>query len=237
MLKFDRPTLVTITAPTCSGKNYLMEALEKDLGFKRIVSTTTRPMRTGEVHGRDYFFISEQESHNLEAAGEFAEIIEFRGVRYGVTHDEMNGKMTGQNPPMVILEPQGLAVYKKICFENNWNVFSIYVSTAEPLRIQRLAERTSVQLQAAAIDRYEDTPKTLTNRGRGYSEIEKIVKSHTDRLLSITTEERSWSNQTSWNAIVPGDDLNKALDYVQQGVKWTNHKNKQPVPYDHYAQP
>jgi guanylate kinase len=218
MLKFDRPTLLTITAPTCSGKNYLLEALEARLGFTRIVSTTTRPMRTGEVEGRDYFFIDTPRSIELETFGQFAELIEFRGVRYGVTHGEMDRKMAGSAPPMLILEPQGVAIYKKICAQNNWDVYTVYVSTVEFERIRRLAARTSSEA-------------LLTNGDK--AKMKKVIDTHTDRLLSITGEERQWSNTNIWDAIVPGDDIEKALDYIERGVKYRNQRVAAPTAYVH----
>jgi guanylate kinase len=220
MLKFDRPTLLTITAPTCSGKNFLMEALESELGFTRIVSTTTRPMRAGEVDGKDYHFITERESFALEAANAFAELIEFRGVRYGVTHGEMNRKMGNSAPPMVILEPQGLAAYKKICTANDWDVYSVYVSTVESERVRRLNERTTVDIRS-----------TMGSEPA----IKKVVQTHTDRLLSITGEERQWSNTTFWDAVIPGDDIKKALEYVQHGVAYRNQRVATPTAYVHKA--
>jgi guanylate kinase len=218
MLKFDHPTLVTITAPTCSGKNYLMEALEAQLGFTRIVSTTTRAKRVGELDGKDYYFITDEASRRMELDGVFAELIEFRGVRYGVTHTEMATKMTGTAPTMVILEPQGLAAYKKICTANNWDVYTLYISTVESERIRRLNERTTADIRA-----------TMGSE----TAIAKVVNTHTDRLLSITGEERQWSNTTFWDAIIPGDDLNKALEYIRHGVKTRNHQRSTPVPYVH----
>src|SRR3990167_8748151 len=142
MLKFDRPTLLTITAQTCSGKNFLMAALERELGFTQIVSTTTRAQRAGEGNGKGYWFISDAQSRAMEENGESAELITFRSVRYGVTHAEMNTKMYGNTVPMVILEPQGLAAYKKICVDNGWDVYTVYVSTVESTRIARLNART-----------------------------------------------------------------------------------------------
>ena len=234
MLKFSRPTLVTITAPTCSGKNYLRDHLEKDFGWTRIVSTTTRAARKGEVDGEDYRFISIEESKDLEARGLFAELISFRGVRYGVTKAEMAMKIRAQVAPMVILEPKGLEIYKTMCRENNWDVFSIYIHTPEDVRLKRLTERTCVEIQAAAVENYTNGgADSLRTRGDTFFAIEKIIKTHTDRIQSIVGEERLWSNQNNWNAIVPGDNLVKALEMVQQGVKWKNRQNETPTPYTH----
>ena len=47
------------------------------------MSYTTRSAREGEVHGRDYFFISRQEFDRMVEAGEFAEWAEVHGNCYG----------------------------------------------------------------------------------------------------------------------------------------------------------
>jgi hypothetical protein len=119
---------------------------------------------------------------------------------------------------MVILEPQGLAAYKKICAANNWDVYSVYVSTVESERIRRLAARTTTE----ALLTQGDTAK-----------MKKVIDTHTDRLLSITGEERQWSNTNIWDAIIPGDDLEKALEYIQRGVNYRNRQRATPVPYVH----
>jgi guanylate kinase len=215
MLKFDKPTLVTITAPTCSGKNFLRDTIEQEFSWGRIVSTTTRPARAGEVDGADYDFISMEKSIALEAAGCFAELVEFRGVRYGVTHDQMERAMSDRAPSMVILEPRGLELYKKMCVEKDWDIFTIYVHTVESLRLERLLHRT--------INDYNSCPFRETK--------EKIIKTHIDRTISITGEERAWSNATLWNAIVPGDDIDKAIKMIELGIENRNHRNKEPAAF------
>lgn len=226
-MNFVRPTLLTITAPTCSGKNFLMEALEQELGFTRIVSTTTRQIRAGEIDGKDYHFISDQESARLDSSGKFAELIEFRGTRYGVTHDEMNAKMYGNTVPMVILEPQGLSVYKKICAQNNWGVYSVYVSTVESTRIARLNNRTLDEI-CTAHDDLSDNESGADLRAKW----NQSIKVHTDRLLSITGDERRWSNTNIWDAVVPGDDVRTAVEYIKLGVQNRNRRDSGPALYE-----
>ena len=214
-MNFNHPTLITLTAPTCSGKSYLLDALTKDW-CSRIVSTTTRPARHGECEGVDYHFISVEESRRLEAAGDFFELIEFNGTRYGVTNHEMQQKMAGGPPPVVILEPQGLDIYQAECAKRGWSVFKVFVSTTESVRIDRLNQRTTGEL-------------------RGGGDIEKQVKAHTQRLLSITGDERHWINRFNWDVVVPGDDVEKALRLIQEGVAWRNWVTRPPRPYLHQA--
>ncbi len=209
MLAFNKPTLITITAPTCSGKNFLLTVLQEDFGFPKIVSTTTRARRSGEVEGQDYNFITEAESHALEASGQFAELVTFRGTRYGVTNKEMIRKMTGTLPPVVILEPEGLAAYQKICKDEGWDIFKVYIYTTETQQLERLIKRT--------ISDYSDAATDIAR--------EKVLAAHVDRVQSITGEERRWSNHTIWDVNVPGDDLPKALSLIKDGIAWRNKKN------------
>lgn len=241
MLKFDRPTLVTITAPTASGKNYLRDLLEKEFGWNRIVSTTTRAKRSGEIDGEDYYFIDEAESRTLEADGKFAELLEFRGTRYGVTNTEMDRKMNQEAPALVILEPQGLALYKAMCAKEGWDVYSLYVHTLEKTRLSRLTERTvadvheiSTVLTQMVLDEEQVTPPgSKMTFSLPAVQFEKLIGTHTDRVLSIVGEERRWLQTNIWNAIVPGDDATKALEMIRHGVRWRNHQNSPPQEYSH----
>jgi len=232
MLKFERPTLITLTAPTCSGKSYLLNALEERGLVDRIVSTTTRPMREGEREGVDYYFISQEHSQKLEADENFFELITFRGTRYGVTNLEMEGKMRAERPPIIVLEPQGLAIYEQKCRENGWDVFKVYVHVIESLRIQRLNARTEkdvMQLVNGASVPNGIHSRTFSQLAleKAAQQLPKIIAAHTDRLLSITGEERHWSNVTTFDAQVPGDNLEKAIETLTAGVEWRNKRVRQ----------
>lgn len=212
-MKFDNPTLITITAPTCSGKSYLLDILHNQHGLQKIISTTTRDPRQGEVQGRDYDFITYEQSQLLESTDEFFELIEFRGTRYGVTHSEMRKKMEGPTAPVIILEPKGLEIYHKKCSEMGWNLFKIYVHAPESLRIQRLVNRTIGEIEASV-------PFNVPPRSR----MEAIMRQHTDRTLSICNDERTWINAAAWDVVVPGDNALKAVDMIRHGIAYRNVK-------------
>ena len=48
-------TIYIIVGKTCSGKTTVMKNLE-DFNFSKMITSTTREPRVGEVHGVDYFF-------------------------------------------------------------------------------------------------------------------------------------------------------------------------------------
>jgi len=230
-MKFDTPTLITLTAPTCSGKSFLLNMLTDSITptrrefikgkCERIVSTTTRNRRDGEEEGRDYHYISEEQSLEMEKRGEFAELIEFRGTRYGVTKAEMANKMAGARPPIVILEPKGLAIYEQMCKDNGWGIFKVFVTTPEEVRISRLIARTTQDISQDAANGYDHY---LTM---------KHIKTHTNRMLSITGEERHWMTTNRWDAIIDGTDHVRAIADLKQGITWRNQRTAPPTPYHH----
>ena len=53
-------TIYIIVGKTCSGKTTVMKNLE-DFNFSKMITSTTREPRVGEVHGVDYFFKTKDE--------------------------------------------------------------------------------------------------------------------------------------------------------------------------------
>ena len=77
--------LVVIVGPTCSGKTTLAERFVAEKGYGKIVTTTTRDPREGEVNGVDYHFVSEEQFKAGIEAGDFLEHATFGDNLYGIT--------------------------------------------------------------------------------------------------------------------------------------------------------
>lgn len=213
-VRFNLPTLVTLTAPTCAGKSFLLEEMESRLGFNRVVSTTDRDARAGEIDGLHYHFLTTEESKAMEAADKFAELVTYNSVRYGVTHDEMADKMSRLAPPMVILEPSGLEIYRKYCSQHCWKVFSIYVSTEESVRLQRLTDRTVA-----------DVIKSLRSNQPVEAAVTKVIDANNKRMKAVFDQERSWITKASWDLIVDGTDVERALNDIAKSIEIRNRRS------------
>lgn len=81
----DRGLLVIVSSPSGAGKTTLTRRLLQEFGgnLEFSVSYTTRPMRTGEVAGRDYHFVSPEDFEAMVRRGEFAEHAFVHQNRYG----------------------------------------------------------------------------------------------------------------------------------------------------------
>lgn len=78
--------LFILSAPSGAGKTTLAKRLvsyRPDMVLS--VSHTTRPMRNGEQHGVDYWFVSPQEFQAMIDAGEFLEYAQVFGNMYGTS--------------------------------------------------------------------------------------------------------------------------------------------------------
>lgn len=79
-----------VTGPSGAGKSSVIgELLRRDGRLSFSVSATTRPRRPGEVHGRDYYFLSEEEFDGLIQRGELLEWTEYQGHRYGTPRSQV----------------------------------------------------------------------------------------------------------------------------------------------------
>ncbi len=83
--------VIIFSAPSGAGKTTVVRHLlgaRDDLAFS--VSATTRSKRTGEVDGRDYFFLDTEEFKRRIEHGDFVEYEEvYKGLFYGTLKSEV----------------------------------------------------------------------------------------------------------------------------------------------------
>lgn len=74
MAGMRRGMLLVLSSPSGAGKSSIArKLLAEDPEFSLSVSATTRPMRAGEVEGRDYYFVSHQEFGAMVSGGQMLE--------------------------------------------------------------------------------------------------------------------------------------------------------------------
>lgn len=56
-----KPVIIAILGLSGSGKTYMAQYIEEAFNIRSIVSFTTRPMRVGEINGKEHYFVSESE--------------------------------------------------------------------------------------------------------------------------------------------------------------------------------
>lgn len=77
-----------VSAPSGAGKTTLLKRLlAADPGLRFSISYTTRPPRTGESHGQEYFFVTREEFLRIRDEGGLLEWVEQFGHFYGTSRD------------------------------------------------------------------------------------------------------------------------------------------------------
>lgn len=104
----ERGIAFVVTGPSGAGKSSVIsELLKLDRRLVFSVSATTRPRRPEERHGRDYYFVSEEEFSRLIEQGELLEWTEYQGYRYGTLRREVVGRLAGGKDVVLNVEVQG----------------------------------------------------------------------------------------------------------------------------------
>lgn len=183
----NKPILVTLTSPSASGKSYLLNYIRDEAKIPCLVSTTTRKPRANEIHGRDYYFISEEESLALEKEDQFAELVTYDKTRYGVTKKELSEKLE-HGLTFLIVEPSGIDAYIKPIKEAGAYHLPYYVHAPTEIRIQRMKERL-----------LQDILNCETREC-----CEKLVSVHFDRIVKMFTEEMKWFTSQGWQRVLFG---------------------------------
>ncbi|HAR63105.1 MAG: guanylate kinase [Candidatus Margulisiibacteriota bacterium] len=76
--------LVVIAGPSGVGKGTIVKKLVSEVSQLSLsISSTTRASRDGEINGREYFFLSDEEFSRKVEQGEFLEWADVHGKRYG----------------------------------------------------------------------------------------------------------------------------------------------------------
>jgi guanylate kinase len=79
-----RGLMFVLSSPSGAGKTTLSRMLmQKVDGLQMSVSATTRPMRPGEVEGRDYFFVDQMRFDAMVGEGDLLEWATVFGKSYG----------------------------------------------------------------------------------------------------------------------------------------------------------
>jgi guanylate kinase len=110
-----RGLLFVLSSPSGAGKSTIARMiLQSDDGIGLSVSATTRPIRPGEVDGRDYHFVSNEEFDQLVADGRFLEWANVFGHRYGTLKSEVVKQIESGRDVLLDIDWQGTQQLKQV---------------------------------------------------------------------------------------------------------------------------
>ncbi|MGE3609282.1 MAG: guanylate kinase [Bacteriovoracaceae bacterium] len=128
--------MIVICAPSGTGKSTLLSRLKQELPLLEwSVSCTTRPMRAGEIDGKDYHFISVADFEKQIAENNFIEWAKVHSNYYGTSKKFVDEGLKEGRKMLFDLDVQGADEMKRIYGEKARVIF------IEPPSIDELEKR------------------------------------------------------------------------------------------------
>lgn len=132
---------------SASGKDTIYRRLigEKELGLHTLIPYTTRPMRSGEENGKDYFFTDEEGLRRLQDEKKVIELRTYQtvlGPWHYFTVDDGQVNLAEYDYLMV----GTLESYRALRdYYSPENVVPVYIAVDDGLRLQRALDRERAQ--------------------------------------------------------------------------------------------
>jgi len=152
-----------ISAPAGTGKTTLVRMLSQEFPcIVESISCTTRPPRTGEVNGKDYYFLSKEDFTQRIARGDFLEYAEVFGYDYGTSRSFVREEQERGKHVFLVIDTQGALQLKA----QNFPAVYIFLS---PPSLEELKERL--------VKRKTESPEVIKQRlSWAETELKRIEK-------------------------------------------------------------
>lgn len=174
--------LVVISGPSGVGKTTVCDrllAVETGLGLS--ISTTTRAPRPGEVSGRDYYFVSEEEFRRQAEAGQFLESAQVHGDLYGTQLPPLQERLRRGEDVVLNIDVQGAAQIRASGLEAEL----IFLDPPSHAELER-------RLRARRTDSPEVVERRLANAVKELAHAalydHRVVNDHVDRAVDRIKE-------------------------------------------------
>lgn len=138
-------SVTALVAESAGGKDTEARFLCQNMGYKRLVTYTTRPPRPKEKDGRDYHFRNDDEFKKMIDNHEFAEYKAYHPAGGGIWY--YGSKITDKEISddtryLIILTPAGLKdIRHNLPQQLSDRISSVYIHCPEELRMKRLEHR------------------------------------------------------------------------------------------------
>lgn len=130
--------MIALIGKTASGKDTIKKELLK-LGYESVVTTTTRPMRQGEVKDVSYHFIDKSQFRRLNIQGFFAETTSYDTVHGTWYYGTQKKDLENNENKVIILNPDGILSLMRTVDMSDWVVF--FIDCPEETMRKRLNKR------------------------------------------------------------------------------------------------
>ncbi len=191
-----RGMMLVLSSPSGAGKTTLSRLLlESQTDLSMSISVTTRPMRPGEVDGKDYIFVSQAEFDARLKRGEFLEHARVFDHFYGTPAAQVEAKLAKGEDVLFDIDWQGT---QQLSSRARQDLVAVFIL---PPSVEELAQRlrTRAQDSAAVVARRMAKAADEMSHWPEYDYVivnETVEKAHRELCAILTAERLRRQRQT-----------------------------------------
>lgn len=174
----SRGKIHVVSGPSGAGKTVVCHAVQKRIAnLVYSISYTTRPKRSQEIDGSDYFFVSTETFDTMIQKGQFLEWARVHGNFYGTSMEKIHRQIDSGNSVILDIDVNGA---RQIREKEKYCTSIFLLPPSQEILHKRLVERRS------------DSPEEINKRiEKAYHEIENyrqydyiVVNEDFDKLVN-----------------------------------------------------
>ncbi|ADD02580.1 guanylate kinase [Thermoanaerobacter mathranii subsp. mathranii str. A3] len=186
--KKKKGLLIVLSGPSGAGKGTICKALmEKEKDLKLSISATTRPPRSGEIEGKNYFFKTEEEFEKMIENDSFLEWAKVYDHYYGTPKDFVLKNLDEGNDVVLEIDIQG-ALKIKEKFPEGIFIFILPPSMEE---LKNRIKKRGTETEEEIIKRFKSAYEELNYVSRyNYVVINDSIEEAVEKIRAIIIAEK-----------------------------------------------
>lgn len=185
--------LFVVSGPSGAGKGTLISRLIKEFpDIYLSISATTRKPRSGEIHTKDYYFITPEEFDKKVEAGDFLEWAKVHGNLYGTLKSEVISRIEKGINVVLEIDVQGAEIIKEVFPEG----ITIFICPPHLLELQRRLQRRRTENRKSIESRLETAKREMARiKSFDYTVLNDEIDKAADELINIVKKEMIKNDQ------------------------------------------
>lgn len=179
--------LIVISGPSGTGKGTVCKELLKNNNFWFSVSATTRAPREGEVHGKNYYFMTKEQFQDKIEENDFLEYAEVYGNYYGTPKSKVVEMLDKGKDVILEIDIQGALKVK----ENYKEGIFIFILPPSMEELKNRIIKRGTETEESLMTRFKSAYKEINYVSKyNYAVVNDKVNDAVEKIQSIIIAEK-----------------------------------------------
>ncbi len=174
--------LIIVSGPSGSGKSTVTKIVKERLNIPLSISATTRKPRDGEIEGKDYYFLTEEEFKKRIEKDEFYEYANVHGNYYGTLKETVEKNIEKGLNVILEIDVQGALIAK----EKKKDAVLVFIRTENMEILEERLRNRKTDSEEVIRKRLENALLELEYENRyNYTIVNRNVEDSVEELIDI----------------------------------------------------